>query len=96
MLNKGNKVFLMQIQPLVIQIEDEDPLNWTALIDLRPALILLSPSKNRLHYCRQFFEWLKEQKMNIPVILHFTYQCVQYILTFFRSYFHKFLLLITF
>ena len=54
--------------PLVINIEEESLSDWEALIDLKPALIILSPSANRLHFCRQFFEWLQEQQLNIPVI----------------------------
>lgn len=61
--------------PLVIKIEKEPSSNWNALIDLKPALIILSPPEHRLHYCRQFFEWLQEQKLAIPVILNFSYQC---------------------
>lgn len=69
--------FQAQALPLVIQIENEIPAEWQSLISLKPALIILSPSDNRLHYCRQFFEWLQEEKLAIPVILHFSYQCPQ-------------------
>lgn len=69
--------FQPQTMPLVIQILNETPEQWQALISLKPSLILLSPSENRLHYCRHFFEWLQDQKLVIPVILHFNYQCPQ-------------------
>jgi (E)-4-hydroxy-3-methylbut-2-enyl-diphosphate synthase len=74
-----------QIQPLVIQIENESSAKWKALIELKPSLIILSPSKHRLHYCRQFFEWLQEEKLAIPVILHFTYACSQEDITLLAS-----------
>lgn len=63
--------------PLVIKIEQEAPADWKALLELRPALIILAPSDNRLHYCRQFFEWLQANQLVVPVILHFTYDCPQ-------------------
>jgi (E)-4-hydroxy-3-methylbut-2-enyl-diphosphate synthase len=63
--------------PLVIKMEQEPPTDWKALLELRPALIILSPSDNRLHYCRQFFEWLHAHHLVVPVILHFTYDCPQ-------------------
>ncbi|MBI3483320.1 MAG: hypothetical protein HY015_10190, partial [Bacteroidetes bacterium] len=44
---------------------------------LKPSVIFLSPSHNRLHYSRQFFEWLQDNHLNIPVILHFRYACSQ-------------------
>ncbi len=69
--------FQATTMPLIIKIEKESPNSWNALIDLKPALIILSLAENRLHYSRQFFEWLKKQKLAIPVILHFSYQCAQ-------------------
>lgn len=69
--------FQSQGAPLVIQIKNEIPADWKALIELKPALIVLSPSEHRVHYCRQFFEWVQEQKLNVPIILHFNYQCPQ-------------------
>jgi (E)-4-hydroxy-3-methylbut-2-enyl-diphosphate synthase len=69
--------FQPTMMPLIIKIEKELPIQWDALVDLKPALIILSPFEHRLHYCRQFFEWLQVQKLDIPVILHFSYQCTQ-------------------
>jgi (E)-4-hydroxy-3-methylbut-2-enyl-diphosphate synthase len=69
--------FQQQIIPLVINIEDESLESWKSLIDLKPALIILSPLNDRLHFCRQFFEWLQAQQMTVPVILHFNYDCSQ-------------------
>lgn len=69
--------FQAQTMPLVIQIKDETEKEWNELIQLKPALIILSPLKNRLHYCRSFFEWIHEHKIDTPVILHFNYECSQ-------------------
>ena len=66
-----------QLMPLVIKIENDPFSSWEALIDLKPALIILSPPEDRLHYSRRFFEWLQAQQMTIPVILHFAYDCLQ-------------------
>lgn len=66
-----------QTMPLVIQIENETPHQWESLITLNPSLIILSPPENRLHHCRQFFEWLQAKKLEVPVILHCNYQCSQ-------------------
>lgn len=77
--------FPQQGQPLVIEIEKESPADWTALIDLKPDLIIFSPAKNRLHLCRQFFDWLQAEQLAIPVVLHFTYSCSQEDLTLLAS-----------
>ncbi len=58
-----------------VMIGDETPEQWAILEMLKPALIFLSPSTNRLHYSRQFFDWLQERKINIPVIISFRYDC---------------------
>lgn len=69
LVNREQKV------PLVIQVKEEMPEEWSILEKLQPAMIILSPSDNRLHACRRFFEWLQERELRIPVILHFSYQC---------------------
>src|SRR3990170_702963 len=38
-----------------------------------PTFILLALKGSRLHCCRLFFEWLKENALSIPVILNFQY-----------------------
>lgn len=63
--------------PLVVMIDEENESDWESLVALKPSLILLSPEKNRLHFCRQFFNWLQEKGLSIPVILNFTYDCPQ-------------------
>jgi (E)-4-hydroxy-3-methylbut-2-enyl-diphosphate synthase len=61
--------------PVAIFIEDEKPDEWPLIEQLKPALIFLKPSNNRLHYSRHFFEWLKSKQLQIPVILNFHYTC---------------------
>jgi len=66
-----------QPEPIAVRIGDELPEEWNALEEISPALILLSPTDNRLHYSRRFFEWLHKKNMDVPVILNFTYSCSQ-------------------
>jgi (E)-4-hydroxy-3-methylbut-2-enyl-diphosphate synthase len=69
--------FPTHAMPLIVQIDNESVEEWQALKQVQPSLIFLSPDKNRLHYCRQFFDWLQKENLQIPVILHFTYDCSQ-------------------
>lgn len=60
----------------VFTIRDETPEQWaTRLEKEKPSLIFLNPSNNRLHYSRQFFDWLISNEIQIPVILNFNYTC---------------------
>jgi (E)-4-hydroxy-3-methylbut-2-enyl-diphosphate synthase len=61
--------------PLVIKLQEETVEEWEILRELKPALIIFSPSHQRLHRSRQFFEWLQDKQLAIPVILHFDYKC---------------------
>lgn len=61
--------------PLAVTIQNESPEEWGVLQDLNPSLIILSPSDNRLHYSRMFFDWLKVKQIETPVILNFKYSC---------------------
>lgn len=61
--------------PRVVIVKDESPAEWSKLEELKPTVIFLAPSDNRLHYCRQFFEWLQTKKIETPVILNFSYSC---------------------
>lgn len=77
---KQSERFALTIAPLqppsiVVRIADEQPEEWTALEQIQPALIILSPSVDRLHHPRHFFDWLKENKITTPVILNFSYNC---------------------
>ncbi|QZA59238.1 (E)-4-hydroxy-3-methylbut-2-enyl-diphosphate synthase [Candidatus Rhabdochlamydia porcellionis] len=62
---------------LAVIIKDEFSIEWENLLEMQPELIVLAPEDNRLHYCRQFFNWLQMQKLQTPVILHFNYSCTQ-------------------
>lgn len=64
-------------EAVVVKIVDEKPKEWKQLLEIKPDLILLAPRHPRLHYCRQFFEWLQSHQLAVPVILNFTYQCSQ-------------------
>lgn len=64
-----------QPNPQAIIIAQETPQEWELLKSLKPAFILLAPRDNRLHYCRQFFDWLRTQELDMPVILNFGYEC---------------------
>jgi (E)-4-hydroxy-3-methylbut-2-enyl-diphosphate synthase len=63
--------------PSAVMIKDESSTEWEKLLEIQPELIILAPEDNRLHYCRQFFNWLHTQKLQTPVILHFHYSCTQ-------------------
>lgn len=65
---------LSEPTPLVIQLVDEAPKLWEGLKALHPELIILSPADNRLHRCRQFYEWLRTNHLECPVILNFHYR----------------------
>lgn len=62
-------------EPLILRITETDPKQWEPLIDLKPALILFNPSASRLHASRLFFDWLKQNNLQIPVLLNFHYDC---------------------
>lgn len=64
-----------QKKPEVVVVEDESPDEWAILEEIKPTLIFLSPSSNRLHYARRFFEWLQTKNIQTPVILAFSYTC---------------------
>lgn len=62
--------------PLAVIVSHDNPSEWDALKKILPAVIFLSPAgADRLHLPRKFFEWLNQEKINIPVILNFSYQC---------------------
>lgn len=61
--------------PMAVIIKDETADQWKLLEEIKPALIFLSPVAHKLHYSRQFFDWLQTRKIEIPVILNFRYEC---------------------
>lgn len=60
-----------------VVIKNDSYVEWGKLIERQPELIVLAPEEHRLHYCRNFFDWLQKQKLQIPVILNFKYNCTQ-------------------
>lgn len=74
----GQERFLIsptQKSPKAVVVKNEPASEWKMIEEMKPTLIFLSPSANRLHYCRQFFDWLQTQKIQIPVIINFHYDC---------------------
>lgn len=57
---------------LLVATSDES--KWERLKTLSPAFILLSLPDSLLHASRRFFEWLRANGIEIPVILHGSYQ----------------------
>lgn len=64
-----------QKKPISVVIQNDSSLEWNRLKEIKPALIFLAPMTNKLHYCRQFFEWLQTNQITTPVILNFRYTC---------------------
>lgn len=58
-----------------IRVKDED--DWDLLLNLNPAVIVFSATRNKLHQSRRFFAWLQDRRIHTPVILNFAYSCSQ-------------------
>lgn len=67
----------IQKDPMAVVVKEEPADQWRIIEQIRPELIFLSPSRNRLHYSRRFFDWLQSREIQIPVILSFAYDCSQ-------------------
>lgn len=65
----------------ILRIKDEGIQEWEGLFSKRPDFVLFSPKESRLHQGRLFFDWLQEQKIDVPVILSFDYDCTKEDLT---------------
>lgn len=61
--------------PLVLKVSETELEKWTALEELKPALILWNPAESRLHATRRFFDWLRAKHIQTPVLLNFSYSC---------------------
>ncbi|GAB4225498.1 MAG: 4-hydroxy-3-methylbut-2-en-1-yl diphosphate synthase [Chlamydiales bacterium] len=68
---------MMQNHFQAIEVSQESATQWQKLLQIYPQVIFLSPRDNRLHYCRQFMDWLRRNHLAIPVILKFKYTCSQ-------------------
>ena len=66
---KVNALFSDDMSFKVLKIVDE----YEAIKELQPDLILLSFNESRVHKSRAVFDWLKREKIDIPVILNFSY-----------------------
>ncbi|CDZ80220.1 4-hydroxy-3-methylbut-2-en-1-yl diphosphate synthase [Candidatus Rubidus massiliensis] len=56
-----------------LMIQDETENEWKILETVKPDVIFLAPTQDRLHYSRSFFNWLHKKGITTPVILSFTY-----------------------
>jgi (E)-4-hydroxy-3-methylbut-2-enyl-diphosphate synthase len=56
-------------------VTTDDEKKWEQLMHKRAELVLLEPATSPLHTARKFFDWLKKNKLSVPVILAFTYDC---------------------
>ena len=59
----------------ILVVENLDEKEWEEIESISPTMILLKPKENRLHFSRQFFNWLQSRQIKIPVILNFVYSC---------------------
>lgn len=66
---------LSQKNQMAVIVKDEPVDRWKIIENIKPSLIFLSPSNHKLHYSRQFFDWLQTKQLQIPVIISFSYQC---------------------
>lgn len=64
-----------QKEAYAVAIEGDSVEEWPRLLELKPAFIIFKLSKQPVHQGRQFFDWLKENNLEIPVICHFAYTC---------------------
>ena len=60
---------------LVLIVGDQPETSYAAIEKANPSVILLRPSRDRIHGPRRLFEWLQNRQLKIPVILNFTYDC---------------------
>jgi len=74
MIFKGERVRVVSLDEMGdphagVLIQDGDPSKWSKLQEQPAAFILLEMTESILHQGRYFFEWLKETKLELPVIL---------------------------
>lgn len=55
----------------------EDDSTWDAIFLKKPEILFFAPSNHYLHHTRKFFEWIKTRRVNLPVILSFSYTCLE-------------------
>lgn len=57
--------------PLALIVGKEDEQLWQNIKTLKPALLIFTPLKDPIHEGRRFFDWLQQEGIDVPVILHF-------------------------
>ncbi|MES2121141.1 MAG: flavodoxin-dependent (E)-4-hydroxy-3-methylbut-2-enyl-diphosphate synthase, partial [Chlamydiota bacterium] len=60
-------------KPYAIAVRSSCESQWEALKNLKPAFIFFSPESSRLHTSRKFFDWLRTNALETPVIFDFDY-----------------------
>ncbi len=53
----------------IVYIKDGDPSIWLKLLEYPAYFIILEMTESVLHQGRHFFEWIRESKLDLPVIL---------------------------
>jgi (E)-4-hydroxy-3-methylbut-2-enyl-diphosphate synthase len=76
-INVMNKFSLNAEKPVGIIVENSNPEDWEKLKKINFDLLVLKPKQNYLYAARQFFDWLKSNSIQKPVILNFRYDCSQ-------------------
>lgn len=59
--------------PYVILTKGSNPESWPLLRKTEPSYVVLQTSENKIHEARHFFDWMQEEKLKWPVILHAKY-----------------------
>lgn len=70
---EGGKLPVVPIEEFegnsVAYIKDGDPSTWKKLLEFPTPFIMLEMTESMLHQGRYFFEWIRESKLDLPVIL---------------------------
>ncbi|QVL57083.1 MAG: (E)-4-hydroxy-3-methylbut-2-enyl-diphosphate synthase [Simkaniaceae bacterium] len=53
----------------VAYIKDGDPSSWKKLLEYPAYFVMLEMTESVLHQGRYFFEWIRESKLDLPVVL---------------------------
>ena len=53
----------------IAYVKDGDPSTWKKLLEYPTSFIMLEMTESILHQGRCFFEWIRESKLDLPVIL---------------------------
>jgi len=62
--------------PLSIRLTgEEEKGEWGKLLELKPDLLFISPAARRVQAVRRFFDWMRSNHLDTPLILNFSYNC---------------------